>query len=135
MKQLFTLEFIRFLSIGGIAAAVNFFSRILLSEWLVFKIAVIVAYMIGMVVAFILFRVFVFKASKHGIKKEAYYFVMVNLLAIVQVWLISVGLAEYLFPAIEFSFYREEIAHLVGISVPAITSYYGHKYWSFAQQD
>jgi len=46
-------------------------------------------------------------------------------------WGVSVGLAEYLFPVIRFSWYRFEIAHIIGISVPVFSSYLGHKYLTF----
>jgi hypothetical protein len=38
-------------------------------------------------------------------------FFLVNLAALVQVWLISVGLAEWLFPAIGWRFRPELVAH------------------------
>ena len=87
-----------------------------------------------MVTAFILSRVYVFEKSRHHPAKEFYYFTLVNLFAVLQVWLISVGLAEYLFPAIKFSFYPYAVAHAVGVTVPAVTSYFGHKYLSFARK-
>ena len=89
------------------------------------------AYLVGMVIAYILQRVFVFGASSHHPVREFVYFTLVNMAAIIQVWLISVGLAEYFFPYIGLGFYPEEVAHGIGISIPAITSYYGHKYISF----
>ena len=134
MKTLVRSEFARFLLVGGIAAAVNFISRIAFSEWVSFRVAIILAYLIGMLTAYILSRTIVFEPSGKHPGNELFYFSLVNLVAVVQVWLISVGLAEYMFPYLEFTFYPEEIAHLGGLIVPVITSYLGHKYFSFAKQ-
>lgn len=134
MKTLLRSEFARFLLVGGIAAAVNFISRILFSEWVSFRVAIILAYLVGMLTAYILSRAMVFEPSGKHPGNELFYFSLVNLFAVIQVWLISVGLAEYAFPYFEFTFYPEEIAHLGGLSVPIITSYLGHKYFSFAKQ-
>jgi hypothetical protein len=40
-------------------------------------------------------------------------------------------LAQYVFPAIGFSFYPEAVAHAVGVIFPVFTSFFGHKYLSF----
>ncbi len=122
----------RFVITGGFAAGVNFLSRIGFSEFMGYRYAVFVAYLVGMVTAFVLAKIFVFEKSSQSTSNEFTRFTLVNIVAVVQVWLISVGLAEYGFPAMGFVFYPEEVAHLIGISVPVVTSYYGHKYFTFA---
>ncbi len=126
-------EFIRFVLVGGFAALVNFLSRIAINTVYNFRESVIIAYIIGMLTAYVLTKLFVFAPSGKHPLKELSYFTVVNGIAIIQVWLISVGLAEYFFPSIDYNFYPNEIAHFIGISVPVITSYYGHKYFSFKQ--
>ena len=56
-------QFLVFLLTGGIAAAVNFGSRILYNQWMGFSAAIVLAYITGMVTAFVLARLFVFRAS------------------------------------------------------------------------
>ncbi|VAW93673.1 hypothetical protein MNBD_GAMMA22-818 [hydrothermal vent metagenome] len=124
-------EFLRFILVGSLAALVNFVSRILLNSVYSFRISVVIAYLIGMSVAFLLTKYLVFAPSGKHPLKEYSYFAIVNGIAIIQVWFISVGLAEYFFPKIEFEFYPNEISHFIGISVPVFTSYFGHKYFSF----
>lgn len=130
-KIFFNPQFVRFLAVGGFAALVNFSSRILLSEFFSFRLAVVLAYIIGMLTAYTLSRFFVFEKSGKSALNEFYRFTLINLLAIIQVWLISVGLVEYVFPAIQFKFYEEEVGHLIGLSVPILTSFIGHKYFTF----
>ena len=130
-KEFFSQQFLRFLLVGGIAAGVNFVSRILLSEAMSYRWAIFVAYLIGMLTAYFLSRVFVFERSGRKLIHELYYFAIVNVLAVSQVWGISVLLVEYVFPKARFDFYPEAIAHIIGLSVPIFTSFLGHKYWSF----
>lgn len=129
-KQVKT-EFMQFLLVGGFAAGVNFLCRIGLNQFMSFRWAVFIAYLFGMLTAFLLSKYFVFEESGKHHLHELRDFTLVNILAVIQVWLISVGLAEYLFPAINYTFYSYETAHLIGLGIPAVTSYFGHKYFSF----
>ena len=124
-------QFVAFLITGGIAATANFGSRFFFSEYVSFGTAVILAYLVGMITAFVLAKLFVFKESQHSTKKEFMYFTLVNVVAIIQTYIISVGLTEYLFPRMQFTFYPEAVAHAVGVVFPVFTSFVGHKYFSF----
>ena len=132
IRHFFSRQFLGFVLTGGIAAAVNFGSRILYNQWMDFSPAVVLAYLTGMVTAFILAKVFVFTRSRQSLQRSASFFVLVNLIAVAQTWLISMGLAFYLLPKLGVSQYVLEIAHAVGVAVPVFTSYLGHKRWSFA---
>lgn len=131
IQQFLSRQFVAFLITGGTAAAVNFGSRIVYDQWLSFSWAVVLAYLTGMVTAFVLARLFVFRDSQQAVHRSAGFFVLVNLVAVVQTWLISMGLAYYLLPALGVTAYVAEIAHAVGVIVPVFTSYLGHKRWSF----
>lgn len=124
-------QFIAFLFAGGFAAVVNFGSRFLYNEYMSFGNAVIIAYITGMITAFVLSKLFVFDNSVHSTKKEFFYFTLVNVVAIIQTYVISIGLAEYLFPSIDFTFFPHAIAHAAGVVFPVFTSFVGHKYFSF----
>ena len=124
-------EFFQFLLVGGLAAGINFISRIGFSEFFSYRVAIILAYLIGMITAFLLSKHYVFEKSGRPLKDELRDFTIINIFAVIQVWLISVGFAEYFFPYISFTIYPEEVAHLIGLGIPAITSYFGHKYFSF----
>jgi putative flippase GtrA len=131
IQHFFSRQFFGFLITGGIAATVNFLSRIFYNQYVSFSSSVIFAYLTGMVTAFILARIFVFKDSTQSIKRSAILFSLVNVLAIAQTWLISMGLNFYILPALGFENYVAEIASAVGIAFPVFTSYLGHKRWSF----
>ena len=124
-------QFLSFLITGGIAATANFGSRFIFSEYVDFGTAVILAYLVGMVTAFVLAKLFVFKESQHSTKKEFFYFTLVNVVAIVQTYIISLGFANYMFPSMNFTFHPEAVAHAMGVIFPVFTSFIGHKYFSF----
>ena len=124
-------QFLVFLLTGGIAAAVNFGSRILYNQWMGFSAAIVLAYITGMVTAFVLARLFVFRDSQRALHHSALYFVLVNGVAVLQTWAISLLLADWLLPALGVRQYMHELAHAAGVVVPMFTSYLGHKHLSF----
>ena len=124
-------EFFRFVLAGAIAAGANIMSRWLLSFVMPFGASIIFAYLVGMIAAFCLTRQFVFEKSNRSVSNEAVRFVLVNLVALLQVWIISVGLADWIFPMIGLVWQAELIAHIVGVLSPIVVSYFGHKYFTF----
>ena len=127
-----TRRFVAFLGTGGLAAAVNVASRIVFDLVMPYEAAVAVAYLVGMTTAFFLARLFVFEASGRSLHVEYGRFALVNVAALVQVLVVSVGLAKLAFPAVGFSWHAELIAHVVGVLSPVLVSYQGHKRFSFA---
>jgi len=124
-------QFAGFLLAGGIAAAVNFLSRILFNQVLGYATSIVLAYLVGMVTAFLLSRHGVFAPSGKSVGVEAFWFTVVNVLAVLQTLVISLLLANWGLPALGIDAFRKEIAHAIGIAVPAVTSYFGHRYWTF----
>ena len=128
---LLTPQFIRFLLAGGIAAAANFGSRFVFSQWLPYSVAIVLAYLVGMSVAFVLMRRHVFTGSRGALGPQIAKFVGVNLLAVLQTLLISLALVRWVLPALGVVTYNEAIAHLIGVVVPVFTSYFGHRLLTF----
>lgn len=124
-------QFLVFLLTGGFAAAVNFGSRILYNRAMPFSSAVILAYITGMITAFVLAKLFVFKDSRQATHRAAGWFILVNLVAVAQTWAISMLLVKWVLPAMGVTAYTREIAHGIGVVVPVFTSYLGHKHFSF----
>jgi putative flippase GtrA len=116
---------------GGIAALTNLVSRYILSHFTTYELAVAIAYLCGMIIAFLLTRRFVFAESGRFWGVEFGRFTVVNLASLIQVWILSVGLARLLFPQVGFAWHPEEVAHFIGVASPIATSYYAHKHFSF----
>ncbi|EDK72385.1 GtrA family protein [candidate division TM7 genomosp. GTL1] len=132
IKQFYSRQFMSFLLAGGIAAFVNIASRFLYSQWVSFSTAVILAYITGLITAFVLTKLFVFKSSTQALHRSAFFFVLVNVVAAAQTWLISMGLAYYILPAMGMGGrYAEDLSHIIGVIFPVFSSYIGHRRWSF----
>ena len=124
-------QFLRFLFWGAVAAALHVFVRFLLSLALPFEISVLVAYPIGMLAAFILFKSFVFSTSSQSLVKSVLFFLIVNLLGLFQTFTASYLLRLWLLLIFESVFIIELVSHCCGVALPALTSFFGHKYFTF----
>jgi putative flippase GtrA len=127
-------QFALFVVVGGFAAVVNIVSRVAFNLAMPYEAAIVVAYACGMTTAYVLNRKFVFAASGRRPIDEYARFTLVNLVAVAQVWIVSVTLARLAFPAIGFAWHAETSAHVIGVLVPVVTSYLGHKHFSFASR-
>jgi putative flippase GtrA len=113
-------RFLRFVLTGGIAAAANICSR-LAFNWLT--------------TAFILARKYVFEPASDNPVQQYIRFGLVNVVAFAQVWLVSVCLVRWLFPAVGYTWNAELVAHMIGVVSPVFTSFFAHKYFSFKSGD
>ena len=120
-----------FLVAGGIAAAANYGSRFIFSLWFSFPVAIVLAYLVGMTVAFVLMRHYVFEGHGKALGPQIWKFTLVNLLAVAQTLVVSVVLARWLLPWAGFTQHVDAIAHAVGVAVPLVSSYFGHRLATF----
>ena len=136
--KLLNNRFIRFLLAGGLAAICNFGSRFLYSMFVDFSLAVVLAFMTGLTVGYLLNKRFVFTNSGNTPAQEMLWFLGVNLLALAQTWGLSVYLAAWLAndlfaPNPMGNQWAEAIAHGAGVLLPVFTSYWGHRYLTFRE--
>jgi putative flippase GtrA len=117
--------------VGGIAAAANFGSRFLFSRWVNYESAIIFAFLVGLLTAFLLMRKLVFNAEGKKLMPQIIKFVAVNLFALLQTLLISVALVRWLFPQWGVNYHPEAWAHLIGVLTPVVSSYFCHKFLTF----
>lgn len=135
LRGLLSRPFVRFAISGGVAAGVNILSRIALSQIMPYSVAVTIAYLFGMTTAYVLMKLMVFEKSGQRVHQEYVRFALVNVVAFAQVWLVSMGLARYLLPAMSFETHAETIGHVIGVLSPIATSYFMHKYFTFSKQN
>jgi putative flippase GtrA len=124
-------QFLRFLVAGGAAAAANFGSRFLFSLWVRYEWAIVLAFFVGLTVGFLLMRSYVFNAGGKPLGRQAVFFLAVNLFALLQTLLVSVALDRWLLPFLGVISETEALAHMVGVLVPMVTSYFGHRMATF----
>jgi putative flippase GtrA len=128
-------QFVTFVVAGGLAAAVNVGVRSLLGLWLDYGPSIVLAYIAGMITAFVLNRMFVFSNTSNRLHRQVAWFTAINLIAVLQTLVVSFLFAKYIFPAIGFRWHAELIGHTIGVVIPVVTSYLGHKHLSFRQVD
>jgi putative flippase GtrA len=124
-------RFVRFLACGGFAAAVNWASRFAWNLIMPFSLAVLAAYVTGMVVAFILFREFVFECSSSDTSEQVRNFVIVNIVGMAATWALANLLVYWALPAAGVTSHVEAIGHGIAIFAPVVTSWFGHRFLTF----
>lgn len=125
------IEFARFLGVGGIAALANLCARYIFDFVMPFELAVVLAYLVGMVIGFALFQKMLFGGG--GIEtRRVVRFVWVNIFGATLAWAVSSIMARQILPALGWSWRPYEVAHLCGVAAPAITSFFLHKHYTFA---
>jgi putative flippase GtrA len=129
-----TSQFRRFLVAGGVAACANVGSRALFEHVVPYRVAVVLAYLVGMLVAYALTSTFVFMSESRRHGESSARFVLVNFLGMAQTWIVSVGLGDHLLPRIGVTEHAHAVAHLAGVATPVFTSFVLHRAWTFADR-
>ncbi|MEM7236361.1 MAG: GtrA family protein [Pseudomonadota bacterium] len=127
-------EFTRFLIVGGFSAGVNVVCRYVIDIVTPYSVAIVLAYLIAMTTAYTLSRLFVFEKSGQSMASEYTRFALVNVVAIFLVWGTSMLFARVIFPGIGWSWHADDIAHMIGVTIPAISSYLGHRHFTFSRK-
>jgi putative flippase GtrA len=135
LSLLLTRQFALFVLVGGVAALIHWTARILLNLVMDFRVAVIVAYAVGIGTAFLLNKRFVFPDSGRALAGEVRYFVLFNVAAFPLVFGASVLLAEQALPWLGFTWHVPEIAHAIAISLPLLVNFFLHKFITFKPQE
>ena len=137
MRRLLDSPALRFLVCGGAAAAVNWLARIVLSLALPFWASVVIAYGIGMLVGFALYRGLVFDSRDLPVARQALRFVSVNAISAVVVLAASLGLNAIVTRSMGSNLSLdvaliESVAHGLAIGIGAVANYLGHSRFTFA---
>ena len=105
-------------------------ARMLLSQFASYPVAIVLAYLVGMITAFVLMRGQVF-GTKGQASEQRDCGVRGGQRTGTSRHSRSASRLRTTFCHGWASIDSETIAHLVGVAVPIVTSYYGHKYWTF----
>lgn len=124
---------IGFVLVGVFAGCVNLAARAFLNQFMSYELAVFFAYCIGLTCAFFMNRSYVFKVTSGAPLKQYLKFALVNLLALAQVWMISVLFMRLIFPSIGFYWNSALVSHAIGVASPILTSFFAYKYFVFRE--
>jgi putative flippase GtrA len=131
IHNLMQKQFFLYILVGSFSGVISFCFRVLVNRWVSFSIAIILAYLVGMITAFILAKLFIFKKSQQPLHRTIIIYSVINLLGLLQTLFITLGLAYYILPAMGINSHAREIAHFIGLVSPVYISYLGHKKFSF----
>lgn len=124
-------QFLYFLTSGGLAAGLNIFSRIIFSNFFSYEVAIILAFLVGLTSGFVLMRYFVFDGKRDDVSGQAIRYILVNILAVAQTFIVSIYLKSLIIKFYPIYTLAELIAHTIGVLVPVITSFFAHKWYTF----
>lgn len=124
-------QFLAFLAVSGLAAVANIGSRIAFDLAMPYTAAIVCAFCVGISVAFVLNKLLVFRQATRPVPQQMFWFLLVNLAALLQTLGVSLLLVHWLFPLAGFRTHAETVAHGIGVAIPAVTSFFGHRYFSF----
>jgi putative flippase GtrA len=125
------LQFAAFVATGSVAAIANLASRYFLDFVMPFELAVVLAYAVGMVVAFVLFQRMIFGNPDTPLRRRMIRFTQVNLIGMALAWVVSSVMARLVLPAAGWTFHPFEVAHFLGVAAPTFSSYFLHRAYTF----
>lgn len=120
-----------FLICGTLAAAVNWFARMILSVWMPFGPAVVVAYAIGMLAGFLLYKRYVWRVTERSLLGQITAFIAVNIAVAGLVLVTALALVALGELVSGRSVIIEALAHGVAIAVGAAANYIAHREITF----
>lgn len=125
-------EKIRFLAVGATNTIVGFLLFAAFESWIFrevpfgYLISLVLSYAIAIVLAFFLYRRFVFRVSGHVIR---------DFIRFVGVYAVSIGINFLALPAlVELAGISPIVAQAVVLTCTTIVSFVGHKYFSFRRR-
>jgi putative flippase GtrA len=119
----------RFLAVGATNTVVGYLIFAALTHWVFsrvsfgYLISLLIAYAVAIVMAFLLFRRFVFPVAGR---------VVTDFLRFVSVYLVSIGINVVALPLlVEFGHFNPLLAQAIVLAVTTLISFFGHKNFSF----
>jgi putative flippase GtrA len=126
-----SVQFARFIAVGGAALLIHWLSRFAFNEILDYGWAIVLAYGLSMSVAFILNKIYVFPSSRRSYAFEVTAFFSVNIAAFPFVWVAAYVLGEWVLARHLQPEISRAIAHGVAITLPVLVNFALHKLITF----
>jgi putative flippase GtrA len=126
-------QFLKYLVCGVLSSLVHIIARWVLSHYIDFGWAVFFSYFIGMPVALVLYRMFVFNGRGGSVVRQFVLFSLTYFGFLPLTWLLSVASApnlEMLMPTAN----AQLVAHMIGILGPVVLNFAYNKFITFSEQ-
>lgn len=124
-------QFARFLLAGGVALLCHWLSRFAFNAFVSYGWAIVLAYLVGIVVAFVLNKIYVFPYSARSLNFEMSVFFLVNIAAFPFVWIIAYALGEWVLADRMPRELALALSHGFAITLPVFVNFALHKFITF----
>jgi putative flippase GtrA len=126
-------QFIKYVLCGGISSLVHITARLILSQYVNFSWAVFLSYFVGMPVALLLYRVFVFHGREGKLSRQFLLFSITYFGFLPVTWVLSV-VSEALLVRLMPTGQAQLLAHLVGVAGPVVLNFAYNKFITFGER-
>jgi putative flippase GtrA len=124
--------FKKFIFCGSVAAFANWSFRLIFNDFLKLNLfySVLIAHFIGMIIAFFLFKLFVFNTKK-DIISSIFPFIIVNVFSLFFIYFATIFLIKIFLLFFSEIILIKGIAYGFAIGLTTLTSYYLHKKFTY----
>jgi putative flippase GtrA len=126
-------QFMRFLGGGGVALVCHWLSRFAFNAFVDYAWAIVLAYLVGVAVAFVLNKIYVFPHSNRSLKFEMFFFLLVNTAAFPVVWAVAYVFGEWVLAKYIDRPLALALAHGFAITLPVFVNFALHKLLTFRE--
>ncbi|AIF49376.1 hypothetical protein HY57_19995 [Dyella japonica A8] len=124
-------QFAAFVFVSSISAVCSLIVRYVANLVMPYEVAVGLAQVAGVIIAFTLNRRFVFSGEQVLTYARIWRFTLVNVVSLAIAVTVSSLAFRIVLPNLGVSFHPDVLAQLVGLAACALPSFLGHKYFSF----
>ena len=125
------IHYSRFVIASAASVPFNLLARAVFSQLMPFEIALVPAHIVGMLVAFVLTRAFVFSGGQTSVAVGLKRFAIVNVGSLLITTIVASFTLRILFPLVNFTLFPATAAHIAGLAAASVFSYFGHLHYSF----
>ena len=125
-------QFARYLICGSVSSLVHIIARWILNRYIDFGWAVFLSYFVGMPVALILYRTFVFQGRDGNVGRQFALFSVTYFGFLPLTWFLSV-VSEPSLQAFLPAAYAQLLAHMIGVTGPVVLNFAYNKFVTFGE--
>ena len=125
-------QFVRYLICGSVSSLVHIIARWILNQYMDFGWAVFLSYFVGMPVALILYRTFVFQGRDGNVARQFALFSLTYFGFLPLTWFLSV-VSEPTLQTFMPAVYAQLLAHMSGVIGPVVLNFAYNKFVTFGE--
>jgi putative flippase GtrA len=125
-------QFLKYVVCGAISSLIHLVARWVLNHYMTFGWAVFLSYFVGMPVALVLYRIFVFQGQERSVIRQFGFFSLAYFGFLPLTWLLSVISERPLLAVLPVAS-AQLVAHLIGVAGPVVLNFAYNKFITFKE--